>query len=73
MFRTVSLSIIRSLALYTQKHVEFYSKSEFENIVYLVGFIKRTNDLCWCSADSSFLLNIQGKDCGLEIIIICEY
>jgi len=63
MFRTVSLSIIRRLALYTQqtcmtytiavctvkitpddgqencpKHVSFYSKNKFENLMHLVGF-----------------------------------
>jgi len=57
MFRTVSLSIIRSLALYTQlcvqcqtpddgqrncpKHAESYSKNKFEILVQLVGFILR--------------------------------
>ena len=51
MFRTVPLSIIRSFSLYTQqwcmsyryflKHVEFYSKSKFEKLVHLVGFIIR--------------------------------
>jgi len=51
MFRTVSLSIIRSLALYTQQqvyviHVEFYSKNKFEKLVHLVGFIIRTNLIC---------------------------
>jgi len=46
MFRTVPLSIIRSLALYTQsncpKHVELYSKDKFEKLVHLFGFIIRT-------------------------------
>jgi len=45
MFRTVSLSIIRSLALYTHqyclKHIESYSKNKFEKFVLLVGFIIR--------------------------------
>ena len=66
MFRTVSLSIIRSLALYIQhnlydiylllcvqcwtpddgqrncpKHVEFYCRNKFEELVHLVGFIIR--------------------------------
>ena len=51
-FRTVSLSTIRSLALYTQqtpddrqrycpKHVQFYSKNKFEKSVHLVGFNTR--------------------------------
>jgi len=73
MFRTVSLSIIRSLALYTllassqhnlyvllcvqsynpddgqrnsPKHVESYSRSNFEKLVHLVGFIIRLKFLC---------------------------
>ena len=56
MFRTGFLSIVRSLALYTQqyiqvmltavsitclKHVEFYSKNKFEKLVHVVGFIIR--------------------------------
>ena len=34
MFRTVPLSIC-------PKHVEFYSKNKFENLVHLLGFIIR--------------------------------
>ena len=40
MFRTVSLSIVRSLAQRNcPKHVEFYSKNKFEKLGHLVGFI----------------------------------
>jgi len=57
MFRTGFLSIIRSLVLYTQqciqyytpddgqktcpKHVDFYSKNKFEKLEHLVGYIIR--------------------------------
>ena len=44
MFRTVSPSIIRSLAicwLLANKHVEFYSKNKFEKLVHLVCFITK--------------------------------
>jgi len=53
MFRTVSLSIIRSFSLCVQwktpddgqrncpKQVEFYSKNKFEKLMHLVGFIVR--------------------------------
>jgi len=41
MFRTVPLSIVRSFSLYTQQHVDFYSKNKFEKLVHLVGFIIR--------------------------------
>ena len=40
MSRTVPLSIIRNFSLYT-KHVEFYSKDKFIELVQLVGFIIR--------------------------------
>jgi len=47
MFRTVTLTAIRSFSLYTPdggqsncpKHVEFYSKNKFVKLVHLVGFI----------------------------------
>ena len=47
MFRTVSLSIIRSFSLCTlqwymsYRPVEYYSKNEFEKLVHLVGFVIR--------------------------------
>ena len=49
MFRTVPMSIIRSVQWNTPddghrncpKHVEFYSKNKFEKLVHLVGFIIR--------------------------------
>jgi len=84
MFRTVSLSIIRSPALYTQhnlydlylllcvqcrtpddgqrycpKHVEFYSESKFQKLVFLVGFSIRIYHDAWsseCQKQNSNLL-----------------
>jgi len=44
MFRTVPLSIIRSTddgQRKCPKHVDSYSKSKFEKLVHLVGFIIR--------------------------------
>ena len=42
MFRTFSLSVIRS-----PKLVEFYSKNKFEKLVHLFGFIIRRLQIYW--------------------------
>jgi len=63
MFQTVPLSIIRSFTVHTAiavctvkllmmdrnclKHVEFYSKNEFEKLVHLDGFIIRIYHDAW--------------------------
>jgi len=51
MFRTVPLSIIRSILLYTQQTsmykmyacIQFYSKNKFEKLVHIVNFIIRND------------------------------
>ena len=60
MFWTVSLSVIRSLALYTHqyiqvmlcpKHVESYSKNKFGILVHLIGFIIRSETVLTLQGD----------------------
>jgi len=57
MFWTGLLSVIRSLVLYTQLHVVFYSKNKFGKLVHLVGFII---GIClYCPFPHSYLLEVR--------------